>query len=333
MTDTPAGLVLRPDADESDVAAIVELMNAEWAADDVPWRASLANKQAEYRHPSEIFDPRRDVTLAEVDGVPVGYAVRGWLDVVDSFARRYRVDGSVHPDWRRRGIGRALLAENMRRAADLAAQHSTERQLVYSSLSHDGQAGAFALLTGAGFEPARWFFDMTRHDLDDIELAPVPDGLHISPVDRQAARQVWEADVESFRDHWGGYDDSDESFRRFADSPSSDPSMWVIAFDGDTIAGGVICAIHEEENKALGVERGWLDSVFTRRPWRKRGLARALIGRGLLRLRERGMSSAVLNVDAANATGALGLYERAGFEVSHRSTVWRRPLDINGGRR
>jgi hypothetical protein len=76
VIETPAGLVLRPYADESDVAAIVELMNAEWAADNVPWRASLADKQAEYRHPSEMFDPRRDVTLAEVDGVPVGYAVR-----------------------------------------------------------------------------------------------------------------------------------------------------------------------------------------------------------------------------------------------------------------
>jgi ribosomal protein S18 acetylase RimI-like enzyme len=45
------------------------------------------------------------------------------------------------------------------------------------------------------------------------------------------------------------------------------------------------------------------------------------------------MTSAVLNVDAANATGALGLYERAGFEVSHRSTAWRRSIDANRGRR
>jgi hypothetical protein len=56
---TPAGLVLRPYADESDVAAIVALMNAEWAADNVPGRVSLADKLAEYRHPSEMFDPRR----------------------------------------------------------------------------------------------------------------------------------------------------------------------------------------------------------------------------------------------------------------------------------
>lgn len=331
--ETPAGLTMRPYAGEGDVPTIVELMNAEWAADNVPGRVSLADKQVEYRHSSEMFDQRRDVTIAEVDGVPVGYAVRGWHDVVDSFARHYRVDGSVHPEWRRRGIGRALLAENMRRAADLAAQHTTDRQPVYGSISHDGQHGDVALLTGAGFEPVRWFFDMTRPNLDDIVLAPLPDGLDVRPVDGQAARSVWEADVESFRDHWGGYDDSDESFRRFADSPSSDPSMWIIAFDRDEIAGGVICAVYDEENEALGVQRGWLDSVFTRRPWRKRGLARALIGRGLLRIRERGLSSAVLNVDAANATGALGLYEQAGFVVSHRSTAWRRPINANGTRR
>ena len=65
-------------------------------------------------------------------------------------------------------------------------------------------------------------------------------------------------------------------------------------------------------------------SVFTRRPWRKRGLASALIGRSLELLRERGMTSAVLGVDADNPTGALALYERAGFEPSYRASAWRK---------
>jgi len=75
------------------------------------------------------------------------------------------------------------------------------------------------------------------------------------------------------------------------------------------------------------VRRGWLDSVFTRRPWRRRGLANALIARSLVKIRERGMTSAVLGVDADNPTGALGLYERNGFETTYRSTAWRKPID------
>ena len=62
----------------------------------------------------------------------------------------------------------------------------------------------------------------------------------------------------------------------------------------------------------------WLGSVFTRRPWRRRGLASALIGRSLALLQERGMTSAMLSVDVDNPTGALGLYEAAGFRVHDR---------------
>jgi ribosomal protein S18 acetylase RimI-like enzyme len=71
-----------------------------------------------------------------------------------------------------------------------------------------------------------------------------------------------------------------------------------------------------------------LDSVFVRRPWRRRGLAAALVGRSLALLRDRGMTSAWLGVDADNPTGALGVYERAGFEVHLRSSAYHKPMEI-----
>ena len=114
---------------------------------------------------------------------------------------------------------------------------------------------------------------------------------------------------------------------RFLDAPDTDPSLWVIAWDGDEIAGGVNNSIHPEENEALGIQRGWLDSVFTRRAWRRRGLARALIARSLVLLRDRGKTSAALGVDADNPSGALGLYEEAGFAVDDRFTASRKPME------
>jgi ribosomal protein S18 acetylase RimI-like enzyme len=149
------------------------------------------------------------------------------------------------------------------------------------------------------------------------------------PVTAVDAGDIFTADAEAFRDHWGGFDDSPESVQRWVDSPEFDPALFVIAYDGDEIAGGVINAIYPEENAALGRQRGWLDSVFTRRRWRRRGLARALIARSLVLLRERGMTSAVLGVDAANPTGALSLYEGLGFVVEHRSTAWRKPFEVS----
>jgi ribosomal protein S18 acetylase RimI-like enzyme len=323
----PTGLRLRPYAGDADVPGLVRVINAEWEHDGVPARYTVDEKLNDHSHPSDAFDARRDVTIAEVDGAMVGYSVRGWTDAHDSFVRQYRVDGSVVPAWRGRGIGRAILRESMRLATELARTHDMPRARVFGSQSHEGQPADEALLAGEGFAPVRYFFDMTRPDLDDIPELDLPAGLEVRPVTLTDARAVWQADVEAFRDHWGGYEASEANFQRWLESPETDPSLWIIAFDGSEIAAGVIVAIYPQENAALGVQRGWLDDVFTRAPWRRRGLARALMTRALRLIRERGMTSAVLDVDAANPTGALGLYESLGFVVERRSTAWRKPFD------
>jgi ribosomal protein S18 acetylase RimI-like enzyme len=166
---------------------------------------------------------------------------------------------------------------------------------------------------------------MHRPDLDDIPAVDLPDGLDIRPVghDRGALRRVFDADIEAFRDHFGWTEGSDERFAEFLEDPDLDPSLWVVAFDGDEIAGAILNGIHTTPD---GERQGWLDSVFTRRPWRRRGLARALIVRSLERLRDRGLTGASLGVDLANANDALGLYESCGFRAVSQATSWRKPI-------
>jgi ribosomal protein S18 acetylase RimI-like enzyme len=102
--------------------------------------------------------------------------------------------------------------------------------------------------------------------------------------------------------------------------------MWQVAWDGDQVAGLVINTIYERENEMEGVKVGWLDSVATRRAWRRRGLAGALIARSLAVLRDRGMDVAGLGVDAENPTGALGLYESFGFSKLRSHVFYRKPF-------
>ena len=47
-------------------------------------------------------------------------------------------------------------------------------------------------------------------------------------------------------------------------------------------------------------------------------------------LRDRGLDSAILDVDSENETGALGLYERTGFAVTSRVTIWRKEAALPG---
>ena len=77
-------------------------------------------------------------------------------------------------------------------------------------------------------------------------------------------------------------------------------------------------------------ERGLIDAVFTRRPWRRRGVARALIARTLVLLRDRGMTSAYLGVDGLNPNQAATLYTSLGFEIATTTYDWTKPLPAGG---
>jgi ribosomal protein S18 acetylase RimI-like enzyme len=321
------GLVLRPYAGLSDAPEMLRVFTAGNVADEIDERMSEARLVNWLTHPSKGFDPADDLVLAEVDGEVVGYGWTSWVDTTDGL-RDYVTRGHVHPAWRRRRVGSAILERNEARLRGLAAAHDTERPPVMGTFADERRPGGVALVTAHGYRPVRFFFDMLRPTLDDIEVPPLPDGLELRPVtDRAGHRGLFDADAEAFMDHWGGFDASDETFEEWLGEPDFDPSLFVIAWDGDEIAGAVINAIDANENELLHRKRGLLASVFVRRPWRRRGLAAALVARSLLLLRERGMTSAWLGVDADNQTGALGVYERAGFAVHSRATAYRKPVE------
>jgi ribosomal protein S18 acetylase RimI-like enzyme len=316
-------LRLRPYAGEADIPDMVRIHNAEAEADGLPYRTTVEELRSHLAHASASFTPERDITIAELDGQIVATASREAVDTTDGF-REYRLDGEVDPAFRRRGIGSALLEDGMRRQRELQAAEGTSKPPIFGSWSSERQPGDIALLEAAGFEPMRYFFEMVRPNLDDIPERPLPDGLEIRPIDLSLARKVWDADIEAFQDHWGGFDGSEEHLQRWLDNPNTDLSLWVVAFDGDEVAAGVINGIDPEQNAQLGIKRGWLNSVFTRRAWRRRGLASALIVESFRRHRERGMTSAGLGVDGDNPSGAFGLYESLGFEREMASTAWRK---------
>jgi GNAT superfamily N-acetyltransferase len=326
---TPADVaILRAYRGAEDVPVLVEIWNAMAVADGLPERRDVDQLTSWWRTPTPHYDASRDVCIAEVDGVVRGWTVQRWVDTTDGL-REFRVSGYVHPDACGRGIGRRILAwqeEHARAHPGI----TNDRPMGLGSWSPEERKRKQRLLERAGYTIERYFFDMLRPTLEAIEMPPMPDGIEIRPIgsDRASLKQLWDADVEAFADHWGGFDGSEAAFERSLADPDADPSLYVIAWDGDEIAGGVTNAIYREENEAFGRRRGWLETVFVRRAWRRRGLGAAIVARALARLREAGMSEAMLGVDSANPSGALGLYERAGFGVHTRSFAYRKPMEV-----
>ena len=187
--------------------------------------------------------------------------------------------------------------------------------------------GHAELAASRGYRVTRYGFEMRRRIDDAIPDVALPPGLEVRAVRPEDHRTIWDADTEAFRDHFEAAVRTDADYEQWLTSPTLDTSLWQVAWDGDEVAGSVITSINTEENEKLGLKIAWLDHISVRRPWRKRGVASALIASTLHILRGRGMEIAALGVDAENPTGALRVYEAMGFARHKTGISYRKPLD------
>ncbi|HKZ68658.1 MAG TPA: GNAT family N-acetyltransferase, partial [Anaerolineales bacterium] len=320
-------LVFRHFRGESDYPGMVAALNASEAANGVERIATVDEITNNYAHLVNC-DLARDMIIAEVDGAIVGYGRVEWYQE-SSGARLYSHIGFLKPEWRRKRIGAAILRWSQERLRQIAAEHAEDGRRWFQGFTSDTAVGLETMLRKDGYEAVRHFYQMVRPDLENIPDFPLPPGLEVRPVKPEHYRAIWDADVEAFRDHWGYAPPTEEDSHRWLnDKVVFTPELWKIAWDAEKneVAGQVRGFINHEENKAFNRKRGWCESISVRRPWRKCGLARALIAFTLREFKDRGMTESALGVDTENLSGALRVYEDCGFRPVQRNTAYRKPL-------
>jgi ribosomal protein S18 acetylase RimI-like enzyme len=216
--------------------------------------------------------------------------------------------GRVHPDHRRRGLGSWVVAW----CEEHALARSPSVPVVRSSVpSTDAAAGE--LLEHAGYAPVRTFWHMTRDLATGVESAADPPGVVLRSY-RHATdvRPTFDALEEAFSDHWASEPYPYEQHQR--ELAEGDPRLVTVAEADGEVVGVAIARTLEGD--------GWVDVLGVRARWRGRGIARALLLRAFGGLAELGSTSATLNVDAENSTGATRLYEGAGMRVHRAWTVF-----------
>jgi ribosomal protein S18 acetylase RimI-like enzyme len=325
-TSAIAGLTFRGFKGEADYPKMVAVVNGSREADEIDELETLANLTNAYAHLVNS-NPYADMLFAEVEGQVVGYARVSWREALDG-SRLYEHLSFLLPQWRGRGVEREMLRFCEQRLHEIAAQHSTEQPRFLQAAVFEGESGKRQLLESAGYAPARYFYEMVRPDLENIPEAPLPPGLEVRPAQPEHYRLIWEALIEAFQDHWGNVSRGEEDYQTWLGGDEFQPHLWQVAWDTATnqVAGMVLSCIFEEENARLHRRQGWMEDICVRRPWRCRGLARALIAESLRDLRARGMTKAALGVDTENTTGALRLYERMGFRPAKRHAFYRKPM-------
>ena len=297
--------------------------------DDVPGIAAVTNglmvslygrpemSEAEVRLMFEAadFDPAEDAVVAvEDDGAIVGYG-----DVADPSGEGRSiwivVDVLPGSDEAVRG---ALLDAMEEKARPRQAPGGGAK--VYLPSRDEATA---SLLAERGYEVTRHSFRMEADLRPEPEPPVWPDGIAVRTFrpgsDDEA---VYEAQEETFADQYEAHPQTYEDWRHWSFREPFDADLWFLAEDGGELAGILLARGERGGDDTLG----WISVLGVRRPWRRRGLGRALLLHAFGELRRRGKPRAGLGVDGESPTGAVRLYERAGMRVVRRNDHWEKDL-------
>jgi mycothiol synthase len=296
---------------------------------DIPeWAALLAaieaeEQQDEHNSEQDLLEefsyPYRDFargSVAVYDGdTMAGYCVLTAQSTADP-VHEMRQKGGVHPAYRSRGLGGQLLGWAETAAIPLHQERYPRHPLMLAGSSISRSAGTVELYAAHGYRQVRWFHGMTKDLIAALPDVPAPAGVQIvgfTPARSQDALLVFN---EAFRDHWGSVGSNAEQWAYHTRERAFRPALSFLAYAGDEPLGVIICYEYDAATEATGIRDLHIPLIGTRRAGRRRGIASALLFRAFAEARAGGFSTASLGVDADSPTGALGLYERAGFTVT-----------------
>ena len=293
----PLGLTSRRAA-RSDVAAITALIAA----------CEIANDGAAEVHSTDI---EQSLDLgADLGGVIVINApdeLAGWGSVHDG-----RAEADVHPAWRGRGLGSALLAWT--EAQSRASGVGRVRQIVT-----DSDQGARRLFGSSGYtiHHVSWILRMELGDAPPEVVCPR--GIAIRAYRPEDAAATYRLIEDAFNE-WPDRQPTDFAgwSAHVLEHPSFAPTLSRLAFDGDELVGAALT------DDYAGQDEGWVQQVATKASHRRRGIARALLQSVFAAYFATGRR--LVGLSTGSQMGALEPYERIGMRVRRSYTAWEKDL-------
>ncbi|HEX4790467.1 MAG TPA: GNAT family N-acetyltransferase [Actinospica sp.] len=241
--------------------------------------------------------------------------------------------GRVHPDFRRRGIGTELLRRAVAGAPALHALAFPDAPLELSMLTIDDVPGQTALAAAAGFTPWRVNLKMSRElarqDADALRV-PTPEGLELVGFASEYVEPLRAAhNTALVPDHPGSTPTTAQLWAsRFTrDDFRADLSFLALDRPSGTVAGYLLANEHTPD-PGTQARDAHLSTIATLRAYRGRGVASALIGAALAEAARQGYRTASLDVHADNPSGAVRVYQRAGFRTARRATAHLRKIAV-----
>lgn len=233
----------------------------------------------------------------------------------DGDERRASCEFVVHPESRRRGVGRLLLAHAIMHA------HSQAACRLDLWAYNDGAASA-RIAAQFGFRPTRRLLHLHRHMLD-VPPAAAPEGTALSPFVPGADDGQWLAlNNRVFSGHPENGVWTPDDLRARMKQPWFDSRDLLLLEAAGELAG--FCWLKVEERPDEG-RVGEIYVIGTAPQFQGRGFGRYLLTSGLAHLSARQADVAAVYVDQSNEA-AVTLYETAGFHHHHVDVCYSRDL-------
>jgi mycothiol synthase len=316
QTITPQELTLRPPT-MADLEPVVDFLNLTWGGLVGADEFDTERMRSEWTEPG--FDLQTDVRLMTgSDGELYGYA--------DLYQRQPFVRSfgwvQVHPEWRRPEVAQPLYDWLEARALGVIPRAPQNARVALLGFVAGKDQFTSALLEARGYCLVRRFLRMVI-EMDGPPQEPDwPLGLDgstelvVRTMRPGEETRVIEADRAAFRDHWGYVEQPLEAeveiWKHRMEEPDFDPSLWFLVEDRGEIAGISLC----RPTLPGHPEMGWVGTLGVLRPWRKMGLATALLYHSFGEFYRRGIKVVGLGVDAQSLTGATRLYEKVGMHIA-----------------
>lgn len=307
-----------------DAAAVSDLLAAAEAVDRTDEHYNVDDVLEELDN--SMIELSSDWLVVEADGQVVAHSRLVPRAPADG-ALSVSVDGTVHPAYRRQGIGSRLVPVLGKRASAYVRERGEDLHPVITGSAPSDNTDLASIFENAGLRPERWSFVM----LADLkrgaggEVPGFPDGYTLHTWDGIDHDEIRDAHNGAFVGHYGFTPWSAQMWGQWvSESRALRPSLSLLARDREgSIAAYIQTSEFDAVAEATGLREAYVAKVGTSPQHRRRGLAGVLLRIALGRYRDDGFDRAALDVDSENPTGALGIYERAGFRTDRRWTNYR----------
>jgi len=320
------GLVFRRIRDRADYSVMSSVGKRSWEADgvdNIETEEELAN---ECESPSNR-DMSSEVVIAEVRGEPVAYG-RIWVEPDSSGERVFWHIAHAVPEWRKTNLRLAIFRFNEMQIRSMAECRPWTGKTSCGVWALDEPNDWREMVLAEGYAPVMHFYEMIRRNLEEIPDNPLPEGLELRAAKPEHYPEIWNARIEALREKpWfveSRYDR--EHYELWLNWPTFMPDLWQVAWDGDRVVGMAENHI-PLENQAFDRKRGHTQVLFVLPRWRRRGLAKALLSKSLVMMREMGLKEASLDVETQNTSGEIQLYEGMGYKVARKYAHYKKPID------